>query len=89
MAKKTIKKNPVSTAPVTPKAPATKASKVRVYSRDRSLVRVIIFSEDEVGDFVEETKIIKGNEFLELEVENLGWDIANKVKSGLLRIRTL
>ncbi len=86
MAKKTIKK---TTVPPAQTKKAEVPTKVRVYSRDRSLVRVIVFSEDEVGDPIEETKVLEGNAFLELPVENLGWDIANKVKSGLLRVRTL
>ena len=87
MAKKTIKKVEPVKAAEEESAKKPEVSKVRVYSRDRSLVRVLVFSEDELGDMKEETVVIEGNKYIELPADRVGWDIANKVKSGLLRIR--
>lgn len=89
MAKKTIKKSVESAPEQVEKTEQPKPAMVRIYSRNRDLVRVLVFTEDDLGDFTEETKIIQGNEFIELEASKVGWDIGNKIKSGLLRVRAL
>ena len=59
----------------------------RIYSRDRAYRSFIVFSENEFGEKVQHTKFISGNEYLEWPFHLLGWDVANKVQAGYLKVK--
>ena len=60
---------------------------IRIFSRDKQYRSVIVMQQDSYGFNKEITKFISGMKYIDWPEDLLGWDVANKIKAGLLKVQ--